>query len=91
MNAPSDAGLPTRLIVDASTMVRWWGPPVGIVRVEAEIVSWALAQNPPVPLSVYDTRARLFRPLDADAARALVDGRAVVDMSLMPDPRPIER
>lgn len=89
------AGLPpgraARLIVDASTLIRWWGPPVGIVRVEAEIVRFALDQTPPVTLSVYDTRVRLFRPLDRVIARALVDGQAVVDLSLMADPRPIDR
>jgi glycosyltransferase involved in cell wall biosynthesis len=82
---------PGRLIVDASTLVRWWGPPVGIIRVEAEIVRWALDQTPPVTLSVYDTRSRLFRPLDGAVARALVDGQAVVELGLMPDPRPIKR
>jgi glycosyltransferase involved in cell wall biosynthesis len=80
-----------RLIVDASTLVRWWGPPVGIVRVEAEIVRWALGQTPPIILSVYDTRTGLFRSLDGAVARALVDGQALIDLSLLPDPRPIER
>jgi len=90
MQTRPDAGTP-RLIVDASTLVRWWGPPVGIVRVEAEIVRYVLDHEPEVVLSVYDPRVQQFRPLDRAAARALADGRAVVDVSLMPDPRPVAR
>ena len=83
--------VPGRLIVDASALVRWWGPPVGIVRVEAEIIRYLLAHEPAALLSVFDTRSRQFRPLDRSIARLLIEDRAVVETGLMPDPRPIER
>jgi len=83
--------IPARLIVDASALVRWWGPPVGIVRVEAEIIRYLLAHEPAALLSVFDTRSRQFRPLDRSIARLLIEGQAVVETSLMPDPRAIER
>ena len=79
------------LIVDASTLIRWSGPPVGIVRVEAEIVRFALDHDSDVAISVYDTRSDVFRPLDPAVARALVAGTGVVETSLLPDARAIER
>ncbi len=81
---------PARLIVDASTLVRWSGPPVGIVRVEAELIRWLLAHDPAAIVSVYDTRSNRFRPLDRAVARALVAGSAVVETSVMPDARRTE-
>jgi glycosyltransferase involved in cell wall biosynthesis len=80
---------PGRLIVDASTLIRWTGQPVGIVRVEAELVRHALERDAVV--CVYDSRNGLFRPLDRSVARELLAGRAVVETSLLPDPRPIPR
>ena len=77
--------------MDASTLIRWSGPPVGIVRVEAEIVRFALDHDPAAVISIYDTRSDVFRPLDPAVARALVAGTAVVETSLLPDARPIER
>lgn len=82
---------PGRLIVDASTLIRWTGPPVGIVRVEAEIVRHALDSGRDAIISVYDTRNGLFRPLAPSVARELLAGLAVVETSLLPDPRPIMR
>ena len=84
-------GTNARLIVDASTLVRWSGPPVGIVRVEAEIIRWVLDHDSAAVISVYDTRCNLFRPLDPAVARALIAGTAVVETSVLPDARPIER
>jgi glycosyltransferase involved in cell wall biosynthesis len=80
-----------RLIVDATTLIRWWGPPVGIVRVQAEVVRWALDHAPAAVLSVYDSRLKIFRMLDRAVARELVADRALVDLSLLTDPRPIRR
>jgi glycosyltransferase involved in cell wall biosynthesis len=84
-------GVSARLLVDASTLIRWWGPPVGIVRVEAELIRHVLDREPAAVLCVFDTRSNQFRPLDRKIARLLVDGRAVVETSLMPDPRAIKR
>jgi glycosyltransferase involved in cell wall biosynthesis len=86
MAAPDD-----RLILDASTLIRWRGSPVGIVRVEAEIVRFVLDREPKAVLSVYDTRIGQFRVLDREIARELVEGRGYVDTGLLPDPRPIQR
>jgi glycosyltransferase involved in cell wall biosynthesis len=85
------AGGQSRLIVDASTLIRWSGPPVGIVRVEAEIIRYVLDNVAGSVIVVYDTRSGVFRPLDPKVARALIAGSAVVETSLLPDPRPIER
>ncbi|AMN44981.1 glycosyltransferase family 4 protein [Rhodoplanes sp. Z2-YC6860] len=78
-----------RLIVDVSTLIRWRGAPVGIVRVEAEIARFVLEREPDVVFSVYDTRIGQFRTLDRDIARQLVEGRATVDTGPLIDPRPM--
>ncbi len=85
--APDDGS--ARLIVDASTLIRWSGPPVGIVRVESEFIRWVLDHEPAAVIAVFDTRSNLFRPLDPAVARVLVAGTAIVETSLLPDPRPI--
>jgi len=43
-----------RLILDTSTIARWTGPALGIVRVEHELARHALAYRPDVMLSFYD-------------------------------------
>jgi glycosyltransferase involved in cell wall biosynthesis len=80
-----------RLIVDVSTLIRWRGSPVGIVRVEAEIARFVLEREPEAVFSVYDTRIGQFRMLDREIARQLVEGRAYVDTGPLIDPRPIQR
>ena len=54
---------PRRLIVDVSSIARWVGPAVGIVRVERELAAFAEAHRSDTVLSFYDPRIRQFRAL----------------------------
>ena len=52
-----------RLIVDVSSIARWVGPAVGIVRAERELAIFAQAHRTDAMLSFYDPRSRQFRTL----------------------------
>ena len=52
-----------RLILDISTIARWTGPPVGIVRVEYELAQHAMRHRPDVQLTFYDPVTASLRAL----------------------------
>jgi glycosyltransferase involved in cell wall biosynthesis len=52
-----------RLVLDISTIARWIGPPVGIVRVEYELALHAARRRPDVQLTFYDPVTRSLRAL----------------------------
>ncbi|MEA5390457.1 glycosyltransferase family 1 protein [Cyanobium gracile UHCC 0139] len=51
-----------RLFIDMSSLARWSGPAVGMVRVEREVVRWAVDQKGAQPV-VFDPDRRCFRSL----------------------------
>src|SRR5262245_59207965 len=66
MNAnahPHPAAPGGRLILDASSLVRWTGPPVGIIRVEHALVAYVLGHRPDVVLCFHDAATTTFRRL----------------------------
>jgi glycosyltransferase involved in cell wall biosynthesis len=52
-----------RLILDISTVARWVGPPVGIVRVEYELAQHAMCHRRDVQLTFYDPLTESLRAL----------------------------
>src|SRR5271170_5486825 len=61
-----------RTILDVSSLARWVGPPVGILRVEQALAAYARAQRPDIVLSIYDTVAQSFREVTAVWAGSIV-------------------
>jgi len=55
-----------RLLLDVSTVARWSGPPVGIVRVEFELAQHALHRRHDVILTFYDPVNESLRLLNPD-------------------------
>jgi glycosyltransferase involved in cell wall biosynthesis len=53
----------SRLILDISTIARWTGPPVGIVRVEFELAQHAMRRRHDVQLTFYDPLSGGLRAL----------------------------
>ncbi|HEY2615944.1 MAG TPA: glycosyltransferase family 1 protein [Acetobacteraceae bacterium] len=53
-----------RLILDISTIARWTGPPVGIVRVEFELAQHVIRRRPDVLLTFYDPVTESLRALE---------------------------
>lgn len=68
-----------RLILDISTVARWTGPPVGIVRVEHELAQHALRQRPDVLLSFYDPTTDSLRALAPRWQRTVLGLDATID------------
>lgn len=71
------AGTPRpRIVFDATTSVRWLGPPVGIVRVEQELAAWARENLPEPVFAFFDPARRRYRELSPRWAGDLISGNA---------------
>ncbi len=80
-----------RLIVDLSSLSRWYGPPVGISRVERILASWVRSQRPDTLFAFYDPLTREFREIRREWIDPLLAGHAVVDLWGIPEPSPTRR
>src|SRR5258708_5458638 len=68
-----------RIVFDVSTSMRWTGPPVGIVRVERELASWAHANVPGVVFVFFDPGWLAYREVTYDI-RQFLSGEAALDI-----------
>lgn len=68
-----------RLVFDLTTAALWWGPPVGIVRVEGEFGRWALAHLNDIVPAFFDPEMRCFRRLSPAMAESLIAQDVVLD------------
>lgn len=80
-----------RLYLDISTLLRWSGPPVGILRMEAELARYAAGRPEAIGCVFFDPVRNHYRLVHADAARDLLAGKLAIDTSHVPDPRPVRR
>ena len=77
--------------LDVSMLLRWSGPPAGIMRVEAELARHALDGRPDVEFVFYDARVSRFRLVLRDAIEPLLEGRLGIDIGGIPDARAVKR
>ncbi len=81
-----------RIILDISSIARWTGPAVGILRVEHALARYALAHRPDIVLSFYDKASATFRVVNPRWVRHLVSWDGAVGrrrgalFSLLPSP-----
>ena len=75
-----------RLLLDISTSMRWFGPPVGIVRVERELAKWAMQNDPNCRFVFFDADLQAYREVRRDHLPDLLNGAATVDATGMTDP-----
>ena len=75
-----------RLLFDISTSMKWFGPPVGIVRVERELARWAMQNHPDCRFGFFDPDLQLYRQVLPEYLPAIFDGTAMVDTTGMADP-----
>ena len=61
-----------RIILDVSGVIRWLGPPVGIVRSEHALARFALQNRPDIVLSVFDPSIDRFCRVNPAWARRLL-------------------
>ena len=82
---------PARLFLDISTLVRWVGPPVGIMRVEAELTRHVMERRPDIAFIVYDSRVHDYRLVKRSLVPQLIGGNLFIDYTGHPDPRSVSR
>ncbi len=69
-----------RIIFDVSSIARWVGPAVGIVRVEHALALHARTKRPDIVLSVYDSARASFREVSAQWAESILGWYGALDM-----------
>jgi len=77
-----------RIVFDISSLARWAGPSVGIVRVERELALWARKHDPGAVFVFFDPIAQAFRPIRPQWLDEILEGRAIVQTWGLPDPAP---
>ncbi|WP_137179320.1 glycosyltransferase family 1 protein [Roseomonas sp. AR75] len=70
---------PARIVLDVSSILRWTGPPVGILRVEQELARHGLAAEPDVVPAFFDPRRGVFRALNPAWRDRLLGAEAAID------------
>lgn len=68
-----------RIVLDISSVARWVGPPVGMIRVEHELARHALGRPDRIALSFFDPSAATFRSVRPKFAPALIGWDAAID------------
>jgi glycosyltransferase involved in cell wall biosynthesis len=68
-----------RIVFDMTTTAMWSGPPAGIVRVESQLISWALDRIDRLAPAFFNPQTRAFHHLDRDMVSRLVSRDAAID------------
>ncbi len=79
------SSLSGRLVFDISSLVRWSGPPVGIVRVQRELALWARRRIPGVRFAIFDPASMAFRHAAPRYLDDLLSGAASLNAWALPD------
>ena len=80
-----------RLVLDLTSMARWLGPPVGLVRVQRHYAAAAAAfKASEVAFTVFDPIDRVLRQVSPQMAAEIIAGDISCDMSFYPDPARIK-
>ena len=75
-----------RLIFDISSVARWTGAPVGIVRTQRELAIWARRERPDTVFAIFDSRLMRYRRVADERLSAFIAGEASLNAWAMPDP-----
>ena len=76
-----------RIVFDLSSVVRWIGPPVGLVRVQRHYGAAAAAFTASdVRFTAFDPIKRVPMQIPPDVAAEIIAGETACDMSFYPDP-----
>ena len=68
-----------RLILDISTLARWTGPPVGMIRAESELYRAASAMGLPMEPAFFDPSRAAFRRLNPAYAAKVLGWHGTID------------
>ncbi len=69
-----------RIIFDVSSIARWVGPPVGIIRAEHALSTFAKANRPDIVLAIYDSVTKSFREVSARWVETITGWDGALDM-----------
>ena len=69
-----------RIIFDVSSIARWVGPPVGIIRAEHALATFARAKRPDIVLAIYDSVTASFREISARWTEGITGWEGALDM-----------
>ena len=76
---PNDATSGGRIILDVSSLARWVGTPIGILRVEHALATYARTSRPDIVLAIYDPAISAFRQISQDWAETVLGWNGAID------------
>lgn len=74
-----DQGIRTRVIFDISTLSRWAGPAIGIIRVERELARWASQHVEHAVFAFFDPQRGAYRTVKSEWVASLIDGTVSIN------------
>ena len=74
------------MIFDLSSVARWTGPPVGIIRAQRELASWARRRRPQTVFAIFDPATMRYRRVAERYLDAFIAGDASLNAWATPDP-----
>ena len=72
-----------RLLFDLSSLVRWRGPTVGMIRAQQQLARYARAHRPDVVFTVFDAAYSCPRAIRPEWIDAVIDNEASIEPSLV--------
>lgn len=76
---PNEATTGGRIILDVSSLARWVGTPIGILRVEHALATYARTSCPGIVLAVYDPAIPAFRQVSPNWAGTVLGWNGAID------------
>ncbi len=74
-----DQGIRARVMFDVSTLSRWAGPDIGIIRVERELARWALQHVKNAVFVFFDPKAGAYREVKREWIAPIIEGTASIN------------
>lgn len=76
----------SRVFFDLTSIARWTGPPVGIIRAQQKLASFARHHRDDVSFTIFDPDRRLWRELSSEWVDTILERSTIVEMSMLREP-----
>lgn len=76
----------SRVFFDLTSIARWTGPPVGIVRAQQKLATYARRHRADVSFTIFDPDQRIWRELSSAWVDTILERTTIVEMSMLREP-----
>lgn len=68
-----------RVVYDLTSLAKWFGPPVGITRVDRELALWAHRYLPDTAFVIFDAAGLAFREIHPARVKDIIEGNIIIE------------